>query len=395
MACAKSIKEVFRYMGLHIRIIIAAICIISTISSSTTASARTAAIFNADLPGSDPALARQLTDTIRGTGYNVTEIGAAELIGNLDPKQIDLLVLPNSAILPAASTATIDKYLQGGGDIIALNAPMWQSSLINMGGRWITKEQYQTEQAASTPENPVLRFSNIDMKTWHRSSDNLGSPATYETTKDGPISGFGALHVVVDNHTGWETTRSPELNNPFKDGNTLTIVTAKGDDKTKQVAIEWDEKDGSRWYASINLSPEWRQYILKPEDFKYWPSAPNRGFSGDKLNPANAETVTIGVAFSHTGFTLGRHEYWIASIGTAKMTSELTEVLNASSPPALETLSPGYKFFDSPTATKLVVRADQAITGIADLPSADIRSSSPRPTAGGFEKGRTWRWIPL
>ena len=382
-------------MGLHIRIIIAAICIISTISSSTTASTRTAAIFNADLPGSDPALARQLTDTIRGAGYNVTEIGAAELIGNLDPKQIDLLVLPNSAILPAASTVTIDKYLQGGGDIIALNAPMWQSSLINLGGRWITREQYQRESASAAPENPIFRFADIDMKTWVRSSNDLTSQAKYETTKDSPIPGFGALHVVVNNHQGWETSRSPVLTNPFKEGDTLTIITAKGDEKTKQVAVEWDEKDGSRWFASINLSPEWRQYILKPEDFRFWASNPKRGFSGDKFNPANAETVTIGVAFSHTGFTLGRHEYWIASIGTTRMTPELREVLDASSPPALETLSPGYKFFDSPTATKLVVRADQAITGIADLPSADIRSSSPRPTAGGFEKGRTWRWIPL
>lgn len=382
-------------MGLHIRVMISAICLFSIITFSTNANARTAAILNADLPGNDSALTHQLADTIRGAGYSVTEINAAELSGVLDPTKIDLLVLPNSAILPSASTVSIDKYLRGGGDIIALNTPMWQASLINIGGRWITKEQYQKENAASAPENPVFKFSDIDMKTWVRSSNKLENPATYETTKDGPVPGFGTLHVVVSNHQGWDTTKSPDLVNPFKNGNTLTVVTAKGDEKTKQVAIEWDEKDGSRWFASLNLSTEWRQYILKPEDFKYWSSNQKRGFSGDRFNPENALCMTIGVAFSHTGFTTGRHEYWIASLGTAKMTQDIQEVLNASYPPTLETLSPGYKFFDSPTTTKLVVRADQAITGITDLPSAEIRSSSPRPTAGGFEKGRTWRWIPL
>ncbi|MEN6372349.1 MAG: hypothetical protein ABFD64_10090, partial [Armatimonadota bacterium] len=63
---------------------------------------------------------------------------------------------------------------------------------------------------------------------------------------------------------------------------------------------------------------------------------------------------------------------------------------------ALEIITPPYKFFDCRDVGKLCVRKDQVIVPALDIPNASlVRSVQPRPAGGGFDKGRTWRWIPL
>ncbi|MDI6829044.1 MAG: hypothetical protein QME62_11225, partial [Armatimonadota bacterium] len=183
----------------------------------------------------------------------------------------------------------------------------------------------------------------------------------------------------------------------FPDGHTLTVFSAKGDERTTQLAIEWDEKDGSRWIATVALTTEWQQYVLTPDDFKFWISVPNRGGPGDRFRPENAVSMSVGLAQTHTSaIGTGRFEYWIGPFGTAKMTPEYEELLNAIVPPALDTLSPSYKLFEPSEVASLEVRKDQVIVPPTTIPLPSIiRSPHPRPKGGGFDKGRDWRWIPI
>ncbi|MHB0998825.1 MAG: hypothetical protein ACYC27_06225 [Armatimonadota bacterium] len=384
-----------------IRAITAIICLVvlaAVSPASVSAANGTAAILQANLPGEDADLISFLSDTIGSAGYRVIKIGAEKIIDPefLTTDNFDLLVVSNSANLPARATDSIDAYLKSGGRIIALDAPMWQSSLINADGRWMTREKYQQEKAGTLPEHLLFSFTPGEVKNWNRTSDRLENKAVYEAVENGPVPGYGALHVLLSDQQGWDTFRSPDASNQFQPGDTLTVLSAKGDANTKQLSVEWGEKDGSRWIATINLSTEWKQYILTPDDFKYWASNPGRGFNGDKFKPENAMYMTIGLAFSHTGFTPGRHEYWVGPVGTAKMTVDMQEVLNAKNPPAIDTLSPAYKLFNSTQVANLKVRDDQAIANQINLTvPASISSPHPRPKGGGFDKGRTWRWIPL
>lgn len=359
----------------------------------------TAAVLRSGFQGEDPALIESLEETLQGAGYTVGELDFA---GICDPNQLrierfDLLVLPNAASLPAKSAQTIQAFLRAGGDIIALNAPMWQRALINVGGKWLTREEYQIQQAVTPPEHILFDFTPETIKDWQRASNEVDVGTTAETVADGPAPGQRALHVVIPNLTSWDTFGAREIKNAFPNGDALTVFSAKGGPDTSQLAIEWAEKDGSRWLAVVALTPEWRQYVLTPQDFRYWISVPNRGGRGDLLRPENAVSMSIGLAFTHTtGIQSGRHEYWVGPFGTAKMTPEYEELLQAIEPPALDTLSPSYKLFDMNGVAKLSVRRDQAVLEWGDLPVPDaIRSVQPRPKGGGFDKGRSWRWIPL
>jgi len=360
---------------------------------------KTAAILRSGLPSENPTLVDAIARHIRAAGYKIREIDFDGLCDQklLTPSGIDLLVLPDASTLPARAVASIENYLRIGGDIIALNTPMWQRSVIRAGERWLTRDEYQHEMPSVTPEHVIFDFASTGVTNWTRSSDNPQTATNWQVEDAGPGPGQCSLHVCVPKLTNWDTLQQDAGPTPFRKDNVLTVFSAKGGPNTKQLSIEWTEKDGSRWIAVVPLKTEWRQYVLTPRDFRFWHSVPQRGFPGDVFKPENAQKLSIGLAFTHTtSIGPGPHEYWVGPIGTARMKPEFEEFLAAAESPKLDTLSPSYKLFECRDVGDLVVREDQVIVTQTRLPlPKKVRSVQPRPRGAGFDKGRDWRWIPI
>lgn len=373
-----------------------ALCLL--LSGAAINAADTAALVRLQSPGQDAALADAIAAELKAAGYAVRDLDATAVC---DPAELTagkyrLLALPDAAALPARCIASATAYLKAGGDIIALNAPLWRSPVMNAGGRWVDRDEYERARAGTLPPNVLFDFRPDEMPRWHRSSNTPENPATYESVATGPGPVERCLHVAVSKLGGWDSFLAPDKPNPFPPGHTLTILSARGGPEASQIAIEWAEKDGSRWIAVIPLSPQWRQYVLTPNDFLYWESNPARGHGGDRFKPENAVRLSVGVAFSHTGRSTRGREYWVGPIGTAVLTPEYEELVSALAPPALDTLSPVYKLFDCHDVRTLQIRGDQAIVEKAELPvPSQIRSPHPRASGAGFEKGRAWRFLPL
>ena len=356
----------------------------------------TAAIFRGGLPGENSDLVTALRHELRCNGYNVIEFDADALCdpAKLAASNVDVLALPDAANLPAASVVPITKYVEAGGDIIALNAPLWQRLYIKPAGKWQTVDEYERTTAAEPPEHVLFDFAPESIAEWQRAHFPAEGTATYETIEDGPAPGRRSLHAKIDDLRNWDNFGPTDVSKPFAEGDTLTIFAAKGGPDTRNLAIEWQEADGSRWIATVPLTTEWRRYVLTPEDFKYWESVPAR--SGDRFRPENAKRMNIGMAFTHTGATPGPQEFWVSGFGTSSVKPDMKEILFKPAIPAMDTLAPGYKFFDSHDVGRLATRAEQAIMPVAQFDIPDVlRSAQPRPSGGGFDKGRTWRWIPL
>lgn len=377
------------------RVLMIAVIAILAISCSRAQASR-AGIVGAGLPGEDPALLNGLSSQLAQAGYDVIDLDATTLCDTtrLAAAQLDLLVFANGANLPAKAVKPVGDFARAGGDIMALNAPLWQRVLIDVDGKWTTYEDYQRSAASTLPDNVLFDFR--DVTGWKRTSNKMESPATYEVVPDGPAPTQRAVHAKIADQSGWDNWGKTDLVSPFPKGHTLTVFSAKGGEGTSQLAIEWSEEDGSRWIAVVPLYPEWRRYALTPKDFKYWTSTEGRGGRGDSLKPENAKSFSFGLAHSHTGPVSGPQEYWIGPIGTAETMPDLGGVLSAFDLPAMDTLSPGYKLFDAHGVTELSLRADQVMVSEAALaPSSIMRSPQPRPGGGGFDKRRDWRWIPI
>lgn len=360
------------------------------------AQGRRAAILRTGFPGEDGALVSKLTKKMQSSGYILTEIGIADICDaqRLNRSKYDLLVLPDASMLPELSQPVIDAFLAGGGDIIALNAPLWQKPVVKVDGRWITRKEHRQMNAGVIPEHLLFGFGSKGIADWAPFCDDPAHMPSFETIAKGPVAGHGSLQMTINHQRGTAWITSPVVPDAFRTGDTLTIFSAKGDANASHLRIDWMEKDGSRWTSRVLLSTKWERYAIKPEQFRYAWGGTGRGGAGDRFKPENAAQVALCVAYDICDYAVGKHQIWIGPFGTEK--AQAGDLPDEPAVPVLDTLSPAYKFFDSTGVTSIAIRSDQALLEPlrVALPSG-VRSSSPRPQAGGFDKGRPWRWIPL
>ena len=375
-----------------------------------------AAVFYDSLPGSDQALARDIAAQVRAAGY-ATELIFTPVLTNqalLTPKRFDLLVLPSARALPLVAAPAIVTYLRGGGDLLALGLPAWQSPVFQINGKWLTRKGYEEAVAAQRPQHLVEDFDSTDLTRWTRHTGEAGVLAQYELTGQANPGHGKALHVKLDRLGGWQTLQSPALAQVFPTNHTLTCFRAKGGPRTRQLSLEWKEQDGSRWIATVDLSPEWKDYTLLPDRFKAWPP---ESVSEDRIfNPARAASCCVGLSMSHTALEGEQHEYGFDDLGTAPNPLGEDTPPSESSVPQLESVSPGYQCY--PITTPVVIKPDLLKAPLEEWEknSNDLavgRASSqgggsgtnfgepayyglqPRARGVGLEQGRPYRWEPL
>ncbi|MHB1000043.1 MAG: beta-galactosidase [Armatimonadota bacterium] len=369
---------------------------ISFTAINCQAQGRRCAILKTAFPGEDSTLIFMLTAKLQTSGYLPTVIGIRDIcdVREFKRARYDLLVLPDSSALPELSQSVIDSFLAEGGDIIALNAPLWQNPLIEINGRWVTRKEYRRSESGVMPEHLLFAFGSEGLDGWNKAIDDEDKPSSYEIVSEGPAAGYGSLHMTVRHQRGMNMFTSPAVKDPFSAGKTLTVFSAKGDVGAEHLRVDWTEKDGSMWTKTVFLSTKWERYMLKPEDFKYLWGGNVRGGADDRFRPEAAEKISFGTGYDIGNYAVSEHQIWIGPIGTEKSLRD--DLTNMPDIPALDTLSPGYKFFDSNGVASIKVRSDQVIIDRTSIPLPDsIHSSYPRPRGAGFDKGRQWRWIPL
>jgi len=352
-----------------------------------------------DLPGSSVKVSGAVASAIRDAGYAPKEVTFEDLLhqGALSADNCKLLVFPQCGALPGSLQPIVLRYLQEGGRLIALGAPAWNSLLFrDKNGKWITPSQFSEKHALQPPAKVVFPFTgNLD--GWVRSTNTPASPASYTLTSvNAKGGGIGVLHAVISNLDGWDTFQSPALSvSPFSPGMTNTVFSARGGPRTIALAVEWQERDGSRWIATVPLSQKWGYYSLPPSAFKSWMNSPEKAAQG--FNPADAAVCRIGLAFTHTGTIGGRQEYWISEVGVGP-SDQTDNFTNIPSLTPLDTICPKYKFFPLHGEIRLSSDPGQDLVTYpltSPLSSKGILSTSPRPSGAGFLKDRPWRWVSL
>ena len=353
------------------------------------------------LPNADPALMRTLASTVQAAGYapvfqTVADMQRPQALATL---QCALLVLPQAQQMPVALIPIVTGYLKAGGHLLALGLPAWSVPLVpGSDGRWVTPAEAGEAQALLPAPHSVFDFGAADLASWQRTS-NQPEPAAQIMVA--PVEALGrpaqALHVVLPALTGYDTFISPSLPSiAFPGGRTMTVFSARGGPRTSRLAVEWDEKDGSRWIATIPLTAHWQRYSLPQSVFHSWANTDERARLG--FHPGNADRFSVGLAFSHTGTVGGAHEYWVAQVGTATPAEVPASPMETPPVPPLETLAPAYKFSPIHGAVRLTVAPDQAMVQASSepiQPPSALVSSPPRPSGAGFAKGRAGRWISL
>jgi hypothetical protein len=358
------------------------------------------------VPDATNRLAPVLERLLANQGFGTKILPWDELAQwRLSGGRLDLLVLADARRVPAAVARSAVSFLKSRGKLIAVGAPAFGDLLWKTPQGYVSVDRYAEAMYDALAKRPMplaaAGWQRGAMKPTRSAAIALEPANPSEKGRTGP----GPAWKISTDFEGWDNFIHP-LEHGLGGGHPLLCFQAKGDAKTPQLAIECNEKDGSRWIATVELSPQWRKYVLWPSDFPSWHDSPaKRGGPGDRFNPAAAVSIHVGLSVSHTPrCTPGPHTLWIADLATAPDANvEQPEVQL----PELEGLYPSYKLY--PLEEIAALRpAHPLVVGRVSNPSAEIRTdwksvlpASPgyapvwRETGTGFDRGRPWRWIRL
>ena len=325
---------------------------------------------------------------LRRRGLEAAPISAVEMgrQESLSMERWDALLLADAAACPIAARDNLIRFLQQGGDLIAVGGPLFERSVL------VARERYRAALGRALPQRSLLPLSPGETPFLMRGALRPDTPARWRVENSGPREAPAALRVAIDAFDGWDTLATPTPGG-FGPGNDVLMLWAKGDARTRHLVVEVQEADGSRWMATLPLTTGWRRYALAPGDFAFWNDSPskNRGGPGDRLKPENAARLSFGLATSHSPEPPGPKTYWIAGVSAARTPRPVR--LGDLEPPELETLSPPYKVYHLPSLRPR--RADLERLAATGHRSGPIVTPIPRPRGLAFEATRAGRWTPL
>ena len=360
------------------------------------------AILRDKLPGLDLSVIDHIADELRSAGFGVTFISGNEASkpNILNSDNFFLYIIPNARIYPSVATDALRSYAHYGGNLMVLGGPAFKDPVWMHEGEWMT---YDALLANVKPEHIFLDFEDInDLAGWVRYTNEPNVKASMEVVKPGANNTRGCMKVEVANLTGWNTYSSPQMDDMFPSGETLLCFWAKGNERTPQLAIEINESDGSRWIAVVELTTEWKHYVLSPKDFPYWydsPTSDKRGMPGDWFRPEEAVKINFGLALGHTVVTgEGPYTFWVDEVGSTLNPFTELKVEKTGTPLVFETIAPSYKVYHLPEIASLEIDSNQVIIDRKIAPHWSLSSGiSPvrRSRGQGFGNRRKWRWIPL
>lgn len=308
------------------------------------------------------------------------------------PQGVALLVVPEAHRLPAIAGEPLQAWIHSRkGVVFVSDAPPLQTWLYRVKTRWVERQEALQELATW---RPLWQEQPPPEAEWKRATDALQTATSWSQVSTPHGIGW---RIAVPRLSGW-CTYNLQMEQPFREGETLMSFWAKGDANTRALSVEWQERDGSRWVATVPLSASWQRFMLSPTDFAYWQDNPSkgRGGSGDHLQPHNAVRLSIGLAHSFASYPPNTPlEATVADVRVGKV----TQVLPVPPSFVLEGVAPTYKFYaDSRGRVRSVVRYRGAGIG-GDAPGRRILTALGERcclfvSAQGDTAGSVWGWIP-
>ncbi len=247
-----------------------------------------------ELPGYSQKTCETLVEWLRSAGYQTESIDGRSLGDEGLRDKCELLVLADSSSFPLLGVAELETFLSQGGRLLALGGPTFENLLLDTPEGWVA---LQEALAQIQPAQWILRDMNeLQLAAVTRASGNPESDYLLQVNVDAPEGLPNSLKVDVENLTNWDNITLLKFEtSPVPGDDWLTCLWAKGE-KGRSLTVEWKETDNTRWIATIELADDWKHYVLRPEDFKFWPDGSPAARESTKPTFTKAMALTVGPA---------------------------------------------------------------------------------------------------
>ena len=370
------------------------------LSTTTFGSEPTMAILSDSLPGVDQAVNALLIEDFRRDGWVVTELSGSQVCDEqvLSPNRFLLYVIPQCRSYPAAGLTALQAYSRGGGHVLFLGGPFLDDPVWKNDNTWLNRTAIATMKRGAVALRPLADRALEKTDLWQRTCSAPATPGSWQIVSEGPQR-QPCYRFRTDNLTGWDGYLSPDSPQLFGADHGLLTLQAKGTTTTRQMVIELQERDGSRWMSVVDIGLEWQRIGLDAYDFRYWVDSPTRGSrgkEGDHVDFSRVRRIGFQLAFSHTpNLTRGEHTFWIADAGTVPHPVNGLMAAPPDMTKALEGIFPRFKVY--PVGGPAELR-DVCVSTAIRAPDFQVSDSVicgvPRTGGRGSQQDQKWRYIP-
>ncbi len=355
----------------------------------------TAAVLHNTLPGAEREAQTWIAQALRDAGFRVVQLDAREVYDKRGKIEVSaqLLVVPSAQVAPVGIGWLIERHLSSGGRLMVQAAGQpFKRQLVFVGGKWVAPDEAQAQA------QPVGTLLEVNAQTPQRLQYSTDEPKfSHSLTVEAAPDKIGGqvLHARIEQVRSWANWRG-EVTGKMTHQNGAISFWAKGSPNTHHLVIELVEDDASRWMAVVDLTPQWKRYVLAPHRFKFWRDCPargKRGFATDMLRPEHVVAIAIGLARSHAPISSGAKEFWISAV-------RFCPILTAATPaeqyvPEIDAVAPWYKTFDHPGVRQLRTAPGTPWPEVRIRYNGTLRSAYARPWGRVMTGARSRRWIPI
>lgn len=378
------------------------ICVhLGTASAKPPESGVSIAILDDDLPGFDRATVKSIAEELRKADFKVETLTASQSCdpGTLSPEKYFLYIIPQCRTYPAAGLDALTRFARGRGHVLFLGGPFLDDPVWQTGAGWFNRAAIRSAKNDALPKYSPWEAKSLSAAGWPRSCSDPSSPGSWEVVPQGP-QGQSCFRFQAKNLTNWDGYMSPTVDHLFGPQHDLLSFLVKGGPSTRQLVVEIQEEDGSRWMTVLDIGPEWQRVGLGPEDFQYWVDSPTRnrrGAAGDHLRPQQARRIGLQLAFSHTtAVAPGEHSFFVADIGSCAHPFNNLAITPPDAGQTLETILPRYKVYSVDKPVTLHGTPQIGESSEAGWPlTSSIACGIPRTMGRGFQRDQKWRFVPL
>ncbi|MCP4639698.1 MAG: hypothetical protein GY851_04665 [bacterium] len=231
----------------------------------------------------DDASVSPIRNALSDAGYATGGIDADGLAAALSAATgPDLLVLPDAGAYPAAASAALVAFMEGGGGLVVFGGAPLTQALAQVDGEWVPV-------AAGTSKAVPLALD----EPWTEGHAQAGVDLSMR-----PGPGDRAARFVAKDFRGYayRGMRVPEL--PFTDA--AVAFEARDAGGMPRVCVEITAADGSRWKTIATLDTGWCEYRIHLADFVSY-NTPERAAGGDYCRPGEVRTLAFGMTANMVG----------------------------------------------------------------------------------------------
>ncbi|MBR6058087.1 MAG: hypothetical protein IKP58_07980, partial [Victivallales bacterium] len=251
-----------------------------------------AKVGDAGCPADAQKICKALSDISLPDGMvTQSQLVSAEELENAEIFNVNhfvMLVVPTGRYFPVGAVKTLTEFLQDGGLFLTCGGYAFDMPVVKSDGRWISPAELTTDGLKGTHplQLPAVKWIDAGAKGSVTEIVDCNGP---DGTKGVRIS--TPLMTLYNN-------AAIKLPDGLPEGWSVIHFWAKGDEQTTRAWFELAEKDKSRWHIALELTNDWKEFILTPDKFDYWRDNPSvgRGGTDDRLKPENAATMMFGVS---------------------------------------------------------------------------------------------------